>query len=108
MRSRNNLALRDRSQIIDLQVSSSAWAAAVKVTGKCDPYSGIGKSGSDAAMQYAGTVSKFIARAALNCYPVGVTPHHTHANQFIERHVLRYTSKLANGQVAHCIIEECS
>src|SRR5258707_772128 len=49
-------------------------------------------------MQNTRAVSQFISHAALNGHAVRMTPQHTHADQFIERHVLGYGSELANGQ----------
>ncbi len=90
--------IRDRTQIIDLQIGSGAGAPAAKVTGQRDSYSSVGHCGSHAAMQNTRAVSQFISHAALNGHAVRMTPQHTHADQFIERHILGCFSKLANGQ----------
>ena len=98
MRSRNELAVLDRAQEIDLHFSGRYRTPAVKVIGQSNSHGNISKGSHHAAVHHSSAIAKPLAHGACDGHPVGMLADDADADQLVERHAFRKLTKFSQGQ----------
>jgi hypothetical protein len=88
MRPRDDLAVRNRTQIVDLQIGRSSRPPPTEIAGQTDPNRGIRQRCGHSAMHDASDIFQVVTHRALDRHTVAVPVYHSNSKQFIERHVL--------------------